>query len=105
MLHSAPTRRQIGGAAAIRVAPAPEPIIAEPDTAVTPIDGGSGLHQRHASKQPLAAHSSEEDVEEEVELPEDLKDLPPQVQQRRIKMRAAWMMALGTVIVIVGDHT
>jgi Ca2+/Na+ antiporter len=38
--------------------------------------------------------------EEEEEMPEDLRDLSPEEQQTRIKRRAAWMMALGTFIVL-----
>jgi hypothetical protein len=38
----------------------------------------------------------EEEEEEDEEVPEDLADLSPQEQQRRIKLRSAWMMGLGT---------
>ena len=39
--------------------------------------------------------------EEEEEIPEDLQHLPPHVQQRKIKLRAAWMMGVGTVLVVL----
>lgn len=48
----------------------------------------------------LAPESGEEEGEEE-EVPEDLADLDPQEQQRRIKTRASWGMALGTLMVLV----
>ena len=41
------------------------------------------------------AANEEDDDEEEEEVPEDLKDLDPQEQQRMIKRRAAWMMGIG----------
>eukprot|EP00930_Biecheleria_cincta_P060673 TRINITY_DN46290_c0_g1_i1.p1 TRINITY_DN46290_c0_g1~~TRINITY_DN46290_c0_g1_i1.p1 ORF type:complete len:502 (-),score=123.22 TRINITY_DN46290_c0_g1_i1:52-1557(-) len=47
-----------------------------------------------------AGHGAEEEGEEE-ELPEDLADLPPEEQQRRIKTRAAWGMSLGTLLVLI----
>jgi Ca2+/Na+ antiporter len=43
----------------------------------------------------------EDDEPEEEEMPEDLADLEPQEQQRRIKLRAAWKMALGSAIVLI----
>jgi Ca2+/Na+ antiporter len=43
----------------------------------------------------------EEEEEEEEEIPEDLADLPPDVQQRRIIMRSLYMMGLGTVLVLL----
>lgn len=42
-----------------------------------------------------------EDVDEEVEIPEDLAHLPPEVQQRRIIMRSCYMMAVGSILVLV----
>merc|ERR1711862_292874 len=39
--------------------------------------------------------------EEEEEIPEDLADLPPHEQQKRIIFRASWMMGLGTLVVVV----
>jgi len=49
-------------------------------------DGGNG-------------EADEEDGEEDV--PEDLADLEPEEQQKRIKIRAAYMMALGTLLVLI----
>jgi len=43
----------------------------------------------------------EDDVEEEEELPEDLADLDPQEQQRRIKLRAFQGMFFGTFLVLL----
>lgn len=43
----------------------------------------------------------EEDDEEEEEIPEDISSLPPAEQQKRIRLRAMWMMALGTAIVLL----
>jgi Ca2+/Na+ antiporter len=42
-----------------------------------------------------------EDEEEQEEIPEDLAHLSPEEQQYRVKLRAFWMMALGTAIVLV----
>ena len=42
-----------------------------------------------------------DDSEESDEPPDDLKDLSPEKQQLRIKLRAAWMCALGCVMVVV----
>ena len=39
--------------------------------------------------------------EEKEEIPEDLSHLAPEEQQRRIKHRAAFMLGLGTLIVII----
>merc|ERR1711991_831225 len=43
----------------------------------------------------------EDGGEEEEEMPEDLRDLSPEEQQARIMRRAAWMMSLGTFIVLL----
>jgi len=43
----------------------------------------------------------EEDEEEEEEVPEDLANLPPKQQKRRILWRSTWMMGLGTIIVLL----
>jgi Ca2+/Na+ antiporter len=49
-------------------------------------------------------YGMEEDEDGEEEIPEDLADLSYEDQQRAIKLRAAWMMALGTtVVVLVSD--
>jgi len=48
-----------------------------------------------------AVGAAEEDAEEEEEVPEDLADLSPDDQQKKIKMRAAWMMSFGTCLVLI----
>ena len=42
-----------------------------------------------------------EEGEEEVEVPDDLKTLPWQEQQTAIKKRAAYLMAVGTLLIVV----
>lgn len=46
------------------------------------------------------AGNDEEEAEGE-DMPEDLADLDPEEQQRRIKTRAAWGMSLGTLMVLI----
>lgn len=41
------------------------------------------------------------DEEEHEEMPEDLSHLDPQTQQFHVKMRAAWLMIVGTTLVLV----
>lgn len=43
----------------------------------------------------------DEDSEEEEEFPEDLADLPPKEQRKRLIWRSCWMMLLGTTIVVL----
>ena len=43
----------------------------------------------------------ENDDEEEPEMPEDLADLTPEEQQYRVKVRASYLMALGTTLVLL----
>mmetsp|Transcript_6463 Transcript_6463/g.9536 ORF Transcript_6463/g.9536 Transcript_6463/m.9536 type:complete len:547 (-) Transcript_6463:324-1964(-) len=43
----------------------------------------------------------EEDDEEEEEMPEDICDLPPDVQQQIIKKRAFTMLFIGTALVVI----
>jgi len=45
--------------------------------------------------------NNEEEDEEEDEIPDDLASLSAEEQQRRIKIRAMWMMSLGTFIVLL----
>merc|ERR1711916_283735 len=47
------------------------------------------------------ASSDEDDESEEEEIPEDLKLLSPEEQQRRIKLRSAYLMGLGTFLVLL----
>lgn len=54
-----------------------------------------------AEERELFIHGDEEEGEEEEDVPEDFADLPPDEQQTRIKMRAFWMMGLGTLLVII----
>jgi len=51
----------------------------------------------------LAQENEDDDDEEEEEedIPEDLADLPPEVQQQKIFRRACQMMGLGTVLVLI----
>ncbi len=42
-----------------------------------------------------------EEQNEEEEVPEDIKHLSPEEQQKRIKFRAAYMMGLGTLLVLL----
>jgi len=43
----------------------------------------------------------EDEEEEEEEMPEEFKDLPPDVQRRRILMKSFWTMGLGTLLVLI----
>jgi len=56
------------------------------------------LSEQDQSSQP---GDGEDDEPEEEEMPEDLADLEPDEQQRRIKRRAAWKMAIGSAIVLI----
>merc|ERR1711924_449478 len=58
-----------------------------------------GLNVREKSMPAYAVDGEEEDEEEEV--PEDLADLPPDEQQRRIILRSLWMMGFGTALVLL----
>jgi len=46
-------------------------------------------------------NDEEEDEEEEEDMPEDLADLEPAEQQKRIKMRSGYQMLMGTLLVLV----
>lgn len=59
---------------------------------------------RHLSEMETKEASNDDvddEDEEEDEVPEDIAQLSPDQQQSRIKLRAMWMMALGTTIVLV----
>lgn len=73
------------------------------DTYLKKPDTAEKLKSRKTlSKIPNYGMEDEEDGEEEI--PEDLADLSYEDQQSAIKFRAAWMMALGTtVVVLVSD--
>jgi ribosomal protein L12E/L44/L45/RPP1/RPP2 len=52
--------------------------------------------------QAIQAHDEdEEEEEEEEEIPEDLADLPPDVQRRKIIQRSLYQMGVGTVLVLL----
>jgi len=44
---------------------------------------------------------SEEDAEEEEEMPEEFAELSPAEQQSAVSFRAAWMLGLGTALVVL----
>lgn len=58
--------------------------------------GSISLAEEKVSNSDEYSHDSEEE-----EIPEDLADLTPAQQQARIKLRASWMMAFGTALVLV----
>lgn len=49
----------------------------------------------------VEAGNDVDDEEEHEEMPEDLSHLDPQTQQYYVKMRAAWLMIVGTTLVLV----
>jgi len=55
--------------------------------------------RKSSAKIPNYDMAEEEDGEEEI--PEDLADMSYEDQQRAIKFRASWMMALGTIVVVL----
>eukprot|EP01013_Petalomonas_cantuscygni_P031123 TRINITY_DN57274_c0_g1_i1.p1 TRINITY_DN57274_c0_g1~~TRINITY_DN57274_c0_g1_i1.p1 ORF type:complete len:607 (-),score=155.12 TRINITY_DN57274_c0_g1_i1:239-2059(-) len=65
------------------------------DQAAQLAEAGAAPAKALAEDDDEGAGSDEEDV------PEDLRDLSPQQQQRRILLRALWMMGIGTVLVLV----
>lgn len=58
------------------------------------------IAKTQSSQTPRSQKSSVADEEEE-EMPEDLRDLTPEEQQKRIKSRAFQQMAIGTILVLV----
>jgi len=44
---------------------------------------------------------AEEEEEEQEEMPEEFADLPPDVQRKRILLKSCYMMAAGTLLVLV----
>merc|ERR1712217_556047 len=50
---------------------------------------------------PKLAGGGKEDEDEEESMPEDLMHLSPRMQLCRVVQRSCWMMALGTVLVLV----
>eukprot|EP00299_Pterocystis_sp_00344_P016487 c8273_g2_i1.p1 GENE.c8273_g2_i1~~c8273_g2_i1.p1 ORF type:complete len:462 (+),score=97.44 c8273_g2_i1:940-2325(+) len=45
--------------------------------------------------------NEEEEEEEDAEVPEDISKMPIEQQQRAIKLRAGWMLAVGTALVLL----
>ena len=63
-----------------------------------------GVLNRTASMEPSPSKDrkeDEEDEEEEEEMPEEFAALSPEEQQYRIKIRSAYMMGLGTFLVLL----
>eukprot|EP00981_Chlorochromonas_danica_P003949 scaffold748_cov176-Ochromonas_danica.AAC.3 len=52
-------------------------------------------------REALKATTDDDDNEEEDEVPDDMKNLSPEEQQNRIKLRSAIMMGIGTIIVLL----
>lgn len=67
--------------------------------------GTKQKRQTHSCAANVAANvfkeGGDEEEEEEEEVPEDLTDLPPDEQQRQIKIRAFSMLLAGTVLVLI----
>jgi Ca2+/Na+ antiporter len=61
----------------------------------------SAPHADHLAAAGGEGGEDEDDEEEEEEVPEDLAHLSPEQQQRRIKIRSAWMMTVGTLLVLL----
>jgi len=65
---------------------------------------GTAAGEREASslhRQLLEGDGEEEGDSEEEEFPEDLQGLSPSEQQKAVKLRAFWMMGVGTVLVLI----
>ena len=60
------------------------------------------LREHHSHDEYVDEDEDKEGEEnEEEEVPEDIKHLSPDEQQKRIKFRAAYMMGLGTLLVLL----
>merc|ERR1712070_1028045 len=64
-------------------------------------DTPAKLQNRQRTQKTIPSYDMEDKEDGEEEIPDDLADLPYEDQQRAIKLRAAWMMALGTFVVVV----
>jgi len=53
------------------------------------------------TERPVSVEEDPDSEEEEMEIPEDLADLSPEDQKRKIMFRSFRMMALGTVVVLL----
>lgn len=58
---------------------------------------------RKAFEKSIFFEGTEGEEDEEEDVPEDLADLEPEEQQKRIKIRAAYQMALGTLLAVTQD--
>ncbi|KAF4686535.1 hypothetical protein FOZ60_005084 [Perkinsus olseni] len=56
----------------------------------------TGVHHQHEYHLPREDEDDDED-----DIPEDLADLSPDEQQSRIKIRAAYLMGIGTLLVLI----
>jgi len=64
--------------------------------------GEEGVGRKQAGPvHKVEAEAEAEEEEEEEEIPEDLKDLPWETQQSRLMRRAFYMMAEGTLLILV----
>eukprot|EP00927_Polykrikos_kofoidii_P076242 TRINITY_DN7306_c0_g1_i2.p1 TRINITY_DN7306_c0_g1~~TRINITY_DN7306_c0_g1_i2.p1 ORF type:complete len:565 (-),score=109.38 TRINITY_DN7306_c0_g1_i2:9-1703(-) len=61
--------------------------------------GGQGT--KSAVSQDFYLKTDDDEEGEEEDMPEDLADLPPEEQQRRIKKRALYKMTVGTLLVLL----
>jgi len=57
------------------------------------------LPENESDKKFIPAYGDDDEDQEEV--PEDLADLPPEEQQKKIIFRASWMMAAGTALTLL----
>jgi len=72
--------------------------ISTPTNSSVNTEGEDELPQRKEGEEEAEAEGEEE---EDDEVPEDLANLPPKRQKLRILWRSAWMMGLGTGIVLL----
>lgn len=65
--------------------------------------GKFGHHQSpvEVSINDEGGEGDEEEDHEEEEMPEDIASLPKEVQMRALKIRSAWQMAVGTIMVVL----
>eukprot|EP00405_Crypthecodinium_cohnii_P016088 CAMPEP_0206444582 /NCGR_PEP_ID=MMETSP0324_2-20121206/14995_1 /ASSEMBLY_ACC=CAM_ASM_000836 /TAXON_ID=2866 /ORGANISM="Crypthecodinium cohnii, Strain Seligo" /LENGTH=657 /DNA_ID=CAMNT_0053912627 /DNA_START=220 /DNA_END=2193 /DNA_ORIENTATION=- len=69
------------------------------DRATRPLSEGAAVDS--IASHPLENEAENDDDDEEPEMPEDIRDLPPHQQRRRVLQRACWQMGLGTFIVLL----
>jgi len=68
--------------------------------ALPPKEVPSGRFQSQVVK-PTKSEAAEEEEEEQEEMPEEFADLSPDVQRQRILFKSCYMMAAGTVLVLI----